>query len=45
MLSNILILKGSLSDSIHLDSDVQITDINNNIHKFNLPGKEFDFGY
>ncbi len=28
-----------VSDSIHLGSDVQITDINNNIHKFNLPGK------
>ncbi|MDN5844991.1 MAG: DUF4147 domain-containing protein [Candidatus Nitrosocosmicus sp.] len=29
-----------VSDSIHLGSDVQITDINNKIYKFDLPGKE-----
>ncbi|CAN5737940.1 glycerate kinase [soil metagenome] len=29
-----------VSDSIHIGSDVQITDINNKIHKFDLPGKE-----
>ena len=27
-----------VNESIHLGSNMQITDINNKIHKFNLPG-------
>ncbi|MBA2268402.1 MAG: DUF4147 domain-containing protein [Nitrosopumilus sp.] len=29
-----------VSESIHVDSDVQITDLNNKVHKFDLPSKE-----